>query len=122
MMLEYDHLFIGNRWVTPATASVLEVRSPATLALVGRPPDGSPDDMDRAVLAARDAFDAGPWPTLSFAQRVRARDVLAPTWVGSVPSPPSVCIAMSTSSCGVSNLGMTVRSRCTRAHLRRALG
>ena len=47
-MLEYDTLFIGNRWVTPASESVLEVRSPATLALVGRSPDGSPDDMDHA--------------------------------------------------------------------------
>ncbi len=81
-MLEYDELFIGNRWVTPATDSVLEVRSPATLAVVGRSPDGSPDDMDRAVLAARDAFDAGPWPALSFAQRAayldRILDALRP--------------------------------------------
>ena len=81
-MLEYDTLFIGNRWVTPASESVLEVRSPATLALVGRSPDGSPDDMDRAVLAARDAFDTGPWPQMSFAERAayldRILDALRP--------------------------------------------
>jgi len=81
-MLEYDTLFIGNRWVTPASESVLEVRSPATLALVGRAPDGSPDDMDRAVLAARDAFDTGPWPAMSFAERAayldRILDALRP--------------------------------------------
>ena len=73
-MLEYDRLFLGNRWVTPATESVLDVRSPATLALVGRSPDGSPDDMDRAVAAARDAFDTGPWPTMSFAERAAYLD------------------------------------------------
>ena len=81
-MLEYDKLFIGNRWVTPASESVLEVRSPATLALVGRSPDGSPDDMDHAVLAARDAFDTGPWPAMSFAERAayldRILDALRP--------------------------------------------
>jgi aldehyde dehydrogenase (NAD+) len=81
-MLEYDTLFIGNRWVTPASEAVLEVRSPATLALVGRSPDGSPDDMDRAVLAARDAFDTGPWPAMSFAERAayldRILDALRP--------------------------------------------
>ena len=81
-MLEHDTLFIGNRWVTPASESVLEVRSPATLELVGRAPDGSPDDMDRAVLAARDAFDTGPWPAMSFAERAayldRILDALRP--------------------------------------------
>src|SRR4051812_35038705 len=81
-MLEYDTLFIGNRWVTPASESVLEVRSPANLALVGRAPDGSPDDMDRAVLAARDAFDTGPWPAMSFPERAahldRILDALRP--------------------------------------------
>ena len=81
-MLEYDTLFIGNRWVTPASESVLEVRSPATLALSVDHPTDRPTTWTARVLAARDAFDTGPWPAMSFAERAgyldRILDVLRP--------------------------------------------
>jgi aldehyde dehydrogenase (NAD+) len=55
-----NDLFIGGKWVSPHGTGVLEVISPHTEQLVGSVPDGSNADIDRAVLAARDALN-GPW-------------------------------------------------------------
>jgi betaine-aldehyde dehydrogenase len=65
----YDKFFIGGKWVEPAGSATLEVHSPATEELVGRAPDSTDADMDRAVAAAREAFDIGPWPKLSPGER-----------------------------------------------------
>ena len=60
-MTDYDKLFIGGRWVAPATDQRLEVFSPATEARVGSVPVAAPADIDAAVAAARAALEAGPW-------------------------------------------------------------
>jgi len=65
----YDELFIGSEWVAPATSARLAVRSPATGEVVGEVPEATTEDADRAVAAARRAFDEGPWPQLSMAER-----------------------------------------------------
>jgi betaine-aldehyde dehydrogenase len=65
----YDKFFIGGKWVEPAGTGTLEVHSPATQELVGSVPDSTNADMDRAVAAAREAFDLGPWPRLSPGER-----------------------------------------------------
>jgi aldehyde dehydrogenase (NAD+) len=66
---EHDRFFIGGGWVTPAGNGTIDVISPHTEEVVGRVPDGTPADIDRAVTAARDAFDNGPWPRLSPSER-----------------------------------------------------
>lgn len=66
---EWDKLFIGGKWVEPATADVIEVHSPATGELVGKVPLASAADVDAACAAARTAFDEGPWPQMSPAER-----------------------------------------------------
>ncbi|NUW41996.1 aldehyde dehydrogenase [Nonomuraea rhodomycinica] len=76
-MREYTQLYIGGRWTAPATGQVIEVVSPHTEEVVGRAPEGSPADMDRAVAAAREAFDSGPWPRMSPAERAGALGRLA---------------------------------------------
>jgi aldehyde dehydrogenase (NAD+) len=53
-----DKLFIGGEWVDPAGDGTIEVVNPATEEVVGRIPEGTPEDADRAVKAARAAFDA----------------------------------------------------------------
>ncbi|MDY6996645.1 MAG: aldehyde dehydrogenase [Actinomycetota bacterium] len=65
----WDKLFIGGKWVEPATSEVIEVHSPATGELVGQVPMASAADVDAACEAARKAFDEGPWPQLSPAER-----------------------------------------------------
>ncbi|HVT21495.1 MAG TPA: aldehyde dehydrogenase [Mycobacteriales bacterium] len=62
-MTSYDQLLIGGKWVAPSTSQTFEVRSPATLEVVGTVPEGVEADIDAAVAAARHAFDHGPWPT-----------------------------------------------------------
>ena len=69
MAFERDTLFIGGRWTTPSTAAVLAVQSPTTEEIVGRVPAAAPEDVDKAVVAAREAFDRGPWPGLSVEER-----------------------------------------------------
>ncbi|MCG5214524.1 aldehyde dehydrogenase [Streptosporangium sp. KLBMP 9127] len=68
-MLQHDRLFIGGDWVAPASTGTIDVVSPHTEEIVGRVPDGAPADMDRAVAAAREAFDNGPWPRMTMAER-----------------------------------------------------
>jgi aldehyde dehydrogenase (NAD+) len=67
--VKWDELYIGGEWVAGAGGERLEVRSPATLELVGEVPLATVEDMDRAVAAARVAFDAGPWPRLTMGER-----------------------------------------------------
>ena len=67
----WDSLFIGGKWVEPATSAVIEVRSPATGELVGQVPLASAADVDAACAAARKAFDDGPWPQMSPTERAK---------------------------------------------------
>ena len=62
-------LFIANRWVQPASAEQLEIVCPMTEEVVGEVPAAVVADVDRAVAAARAAFDSGPWPKTSVAER-----------------------------------------------------
>ncbi|NLE78232.1 MAG: aldehyde dehydrogenase family protein, partial [Rhodococcus sp.] len=68
-MPDYDQLYIGGQWVAPKTDKVLEVFSPATEERVGVVPVASPADIDNAVAVARRAFDDGPWPHTTPAER-----------------------------------------------------
>ena len=71
---------IGGRWVPPAGTDTLPVVSPSTEAVVGEVPVATDADVDRAVAAARAAFDDGPWPRTPPAERAevlaRAADLL----------------------------------------------
>ena len=73
-MLVHDRLFIGGGWVVPAGSGRLDVVSPYSEQPIARFPEATPADMDRAVTAARAAFDTGPWPHTAPAERA---DVLA---------------------------------------------
>jgi acyl-CoA reductase-like NAD-dependent aldehyde dehydrogenase len=75
--LEYDELFIGGRWRAPATDRRLSVISPHTEEPIGGTPEASGDDVDKAVRAARTAFDEGPWPRLSVGERMEKIEKLA---------------------------------------------
>ena len=70
-MHSYDRFYIGGQSVTPAGSDTIDVISPHTEEVVGRVPDGTAADMDRAVAAARDAFDNGPWPRTDPVERAR---------------------------------------------------
>jgi aldehyde dehydrogenase (NAD+) len=66
---DYDKLFIGGQWVAPEGKGRIEVISPSTEEVVARVPDATEGDIDRAVAAARQAFDRGDWPRFDPADR-----------------------------------------------------
>ena len=58
-----DQLFIGGEWIDPSGDGTIEVLNPSTEEVVGRVPEGTVEDADRAVRAARSAFDS--WSQVS---------------------------------------------------------
>ena len=62
-------LFIDNVWHPATSGDDLQVVDPATEERFGRAAVASAADIDLAVEAARAAFDTGPWPRLSMAER-----------------------------------------------------
>lgn len=63
------HLFIGGRWMPAASGNTFAVVDPATGREVCQVAEGDKEDIDRAVKAARCAFESGPWPTMTPAER-----------------------------------------------------
>jgi aldehyde dehydrogenase (NAD+) len=76
-MTVHDRLFIDGDWAESTGRATLEVISPHTEEVVGRTPAGTREDMDRAVAAARRAFDRGPWPHTDPGERAAAVGRLA---------------------------------------------
>jgi aldehyde dehydrogenase (NAD+) len=58
------------------------VISPHTEQPIGETPEAAPADVDTAVAAARKAFDDGPWPRLTPAQRMEKIEKLAEIYSG----------------------------------------
>src|SRR4029453_10369147 len=54
-----ETMLIGGEWVEAAGGRTLEVRNPATDEVIADVPDAGAEDVDRAVRAARGAFDGG---------------------------------------------------------------
>ncbi len=91
-------LFIGGEWVRSQSERTLDVISPVTEEVLITVPEASERDMDRAVAAARQAFDHGPWPRLTPQERgqylIKVADALrkrlpelAETWTGQMGAP-----------------------------------
>ncbi|MFI1967940.1 aldehyde dehydrogenase [Streptomyces cinnamoneus] len=83
-LVEHGQLFIGGRLADPAAGdggAVIDVVSPHSEEVIGRVPHASRADVDRAVAAARAAFDSGVWAGLPLAERLavvtRIKDGLA---------------------------------------------
>jgi acyl-CoA reductase-like NAD-dependent aldehyde dehydrogenase len=68
-MTTITHNFIGGERIAPTGTGIFEVRSPYNGELVGTVPAATSGDIDLAVAAARRAFDDGPWPRMSPAER-----------------------------------------------------
>lgn len=107
-----ERLFVDGDWVTPSSGALLDVIDPGSEKLYFSVAEAKTADIDRAVTSARRAFDLGPWPRLTHAERagflraiadgVRDRiDELATVWarqsgmlhahaVPSVQSVPSI--------------------------------
>jgi aldehyde dehydrogenase (NAD+) len=69
-LVEHGQLFIGGELVDPLGKDVIEVVSPHTGKVFATVPHASRADVDRAVAAARKAFDEGPWPRATLDERI----------------------------------------------------
>ncbi|WP_433297978.1 aldehyde dehydrogenase family protein [Actinoplanes sp. CA-030573] len=72
--LDRPHLFIAGEWVPSSGSSSIEVENPATEEVIAHVPAGTASDVDRAVAAARDAFDG--WAATPMAERGAVLDRL----------------------------------------------
>jgi aldehyde dehydrogenase (NAD+) len=64
-----DRFFIGGQWVTPSSDAKINVIDSDTEQTYFTVAEAQAADIDRAVTAAKEAFDNGPWRWLSHAQR-----------------------------------------------------
>ncbi|MCW2496493.1 aldehyde dehydrogenase [Jatrophihabitans sp.] len=64
-----DRFFIGGEWVKPSSSATIEVVEAATEETFFRIAEAQAPDVERAVGAARTAFDSGPWPRMTHEQR-----------------------------------------------------
>ncbi len=64
-------MFINNRWVESASGKTFPSYNPATGEVLAQVAEGDREDINRAVKAARKAFDSGPWSDMSASQRGR---------------------------------------------------
>jgi acyl-CoA reductase-like NAD-dependent aldehyde dehydrogenase len=66
-LIDRAELYIGGQWTAPSGSGTIEVVNASTEEVMGRIPEGTPEDVDAAVAAARAAF--GPWSAVAAEQR-----------------------------------------------------
>ena len=64
-------MLIGGRFVEAASGKSFETWDPATGEVLARVAEGDREDVERAVTAARRAFESGPWPAATASERGR---------------------------------------------------
>jgi len=64
-------MLIDGRWVEAASGKTFPTYNPATGEVLARVAEGDREDIDRAVKAARTAFETGPWPKTTPSERGR---------------------------------------------------
>ena len=70
-------MFVDGKFVQAASGKTFPVYNPATGEVMAHVPEAEAEDVDRAVKAARRAFDEGPWAKTSPSQRGRLMFKLA---------------------------------------------
>ncbi len=64
-------MLINGKWVDAASGKTFPTYNPATGDVLANVAEGDKEDINRAVTAARHAFDNGPWRKLSPGERAR---------------------------------------------------
>ena len=64
-------LFIDGQWAEAASGKTFGTPNPATGEMLARVAEGDAEDIDRAVAAARRAFEDGPWSRMTASERGR---------------------------------------------------
>ena len=64
-------LYINGEWVDSKSNKTFPVYDPSTEEVIAQAPDANADDVNRAVAAAKAAFEDGPWATTTAQERGR---------------------------------------------------
>ena len=64
-------MLINGKWVNAASGKFFPTYNPATGEVLAQVAEGDKEDIDRAVAAARAAFDRGPWKKFTPSERGR---------------------------------------------------
>ena len=64
-------ILINGKWVEAASGKTFPTYNPATGDVLSRVAEGDKEDINRAVKAARAAFDSGPWSKITPSERGR---------------------------------------------------
>ncbi|SIN64048.1 aldehyde dehydrogenase (acceptor) [Parasphingorhabdus marina DSM 22363] len=64
-------LLIGSQWQDAGSAALIDVINPADGQRISGIGDASNADVEKAVAAARQAFESGPWPEMKPGERSR---------------------------------------------------
>ena len=70
-------MLVGGEWVDALSGKTFESINPYTGRAWATAPEAGEEDVDRAVKAARAAFDEGPWGTMTGTERARLMRRLA---------------------------------------------
>jgi betaine-aldehyde dehydrogenase len=70
-MAQKYQMFINGEWTTSNTGRTFPVYDPSTEQVIAEVPDGNAKDVDRAVAAAKEAFENGPWGSSTAQERGR---------------------------------------------------
>ncbi|XP_061372307.1 benzaldehyde dehydrogenase, mitochondrial-like isoform X1 [Gastrolobium bilobum] len=80
VQVEHTQLLIDGKFVDAASGQTFPTLDPRTGEVIAHVAEGHSEDVDRAVAAARRAFDQGPWPKMAAYERqrilLRAADLL----------------------------------------------
>ncbi|RYR65071.1 hypothetical protein Ahy_A03g011066 isoform A [Arachis hypogaea] len=80
VQVEHTQLLIGGKFVDALSGKTFPTLDPRTGEVIAHVAEGHSEDVDRAVAAARKAFDQGPWPKMTAYERqrilLRAADLL----------------------------------------------
>lgn len=69
--------FVDGREIEAGGSQLIDVRNPATGALIARIPDSAPEDIDHAIKSARTAFESKAWGNMDIRSRARLVNRLA---------------------------------------------
>ena len=64
-------MLINGQWVNAASGKTFPTYNPATGEVLAQVAEGDREDIERAVKAARKAFDSGPWHDMTASERTR---------------------------------------------------
>src|SRR5256885_15706879 len=64
-------MFIDGEWVASKSNKTFPVYDPSTEEIIAQVPEANSDDVNRAVKAAKSAFEEGPWATTTAQERGR---------------------------------------------------